>query len=552
VAAERLPAVTDSPDLERAHAAFASRAWIAAAAAYAAADTAQPLPPRELGQAGLAAHLGGDDEASATLMGRAHQAALDGGDPDFAAYMAFWLGMNMLNHGEFAVGVGWLARAQRVVEEHRLDSVVSGYLLVPQALRALDEGDAADAFASFGKAAAYADRFDDADLRTMSRLGRGQSLIALGEVERGVGFLDDAMLAVTAGEVSTVVTGIVYCASIETFHRIYDLRRAQGWTEALMRWRDEQPDLAAFRGRCLVYRAELLRIHGDWTSATSEVRLAEELLLRPPPEPAAGEAFYLQAELCRLRGDLEAAESAYRAGLEWGRRAEPGLALLRVAQGRSDAGLTMLARAIDETPPGFDRAPLLDAIVAIASATGDAPRARAAADEILALARTAEVPLLDAVAARADGAAHLAAGEPRQALQAFRRARDLWRDLDAPYDAARVREGIGLACRALGDEESATIELEGARDTFERLGAAPDVDRLRAILGTEAPSAGGLSAREVEVLRHLARGQTNRQIAAALGISERTIDRHVSNIYTKLDISSRAAATAFAYEHDLV
>jgi ATP/maltotriose-dependent transcriptional regulator MalT len=539
-------------DIDLARAAFARREWLASARAYAAADRAGTLDASDLGQAALAMHLGGQHERAATLMARAHEAALDGGDPTFAAYLAFWLGMMLVNRGEHAVAGGWLARSQRIVEEHGLDSVVNGYLLVPQALQALDAGDAHAALQLFERASAYADRFGEVDLATMARLGRGQSLIVLGEIDRGVALLDDAMLEVTSGELSPVVTGIVYCASIEAFHGLYDLRRAQGWTEALTRWRNEQPDLVPFRGRCLVFRAELMRFHGDWPSATAEVQLAEEVLLRPPPEPAAGEAFYLQAELCRLRGEFDAADAAYREAAGWGRRAEPGLALLRLAQGRVEAARTMLDRAIDETPTGLSRAPLLEATVTIAIADARLDKARGAADELGRLAGITSTPLLDAVAASADGAVRSASGEPLAALSAYRRAADLWQTLDAPYELALIREGIGLACRELGDEENAKIALEAARAAFERLGALPDARRLDAFLGVPPPTPGGLSAREVEVLGRLAHGATNREIATALGISERTVDRHVSNIYAKLDVSSRAAATAFALEHRLV
>ncbi len=544
--------MTTAADLELARAAFARHQWSAAAQAYAAADRAGGLDARDLGQAALAAHLGGDDAAATALMSRSHHTAIDAGNPAFAAFIAFWLGLMLANRGEMAVAGGWLARSQRLVDEHGLDTAVVGYLLVPQALQALEAGEADGAFTLFERAAAIAERFQEVDLATLSRLGRGQSLIALGEVARGVAYLDDAMLAVTSGEAGPVVTGIVYCASIEAFHRIYDLRRAQGWTEALTRWRAEEPDLVPFGGRCLVYRAELMRFHGDWSSAAAEVRLAQEALLRPPPEPAAGEAFYLQGELARLGGELDAAETAYGQAAGWGRRPEPGLALLRLAQRHRPAAMAMLNRAIDETPSGLQRAPLLDALVTVAIAGDDLDAARAAADELTHLAGVAAAPHLEAIAASANGAVRLAAGEPLAALTAFRRAGDLWQALDAPYESARVREGIGLACRDLGDADAAAISLEAARAAFERLGAGPDVRRLEALLGLQRPAPGGLSARELEVLRLLAEGKSNRAIAADLGISERTVDRHVSNIYTKLDVSSRAAATAFAYEHDLV
>jgi DNA-binding CsgD family transcriptional regulator/tetratricopeptide (TPR) repeat protein len=544
--------MTTDTHLETARTAFARHEWTAAAQAFAAADEASPLGSADLDMAGLARHLIGDDDAAVAILARAHQAALASGETLHAARVAFWLGMMSADRGDVAVAGGWLSRASRLVEESGTDSVEAGYLLIPQALRSFNEGDSATAFGLYEQAAEVADRFHEADLATIARVGRGESLIALGEIERGVALLDDSMLALTSGEVGPVWTGIVYCASIEAFHRIYDLRRAQGWTEALTRWCAEQPDLAPFRGRCLVYRADLMRFHGAWLEAAEEVRRAEEWLLRPPPAPAVGEAYYVEAELLRLRGELDAAEAAYREASRWGRRQEPGLALLRLAQGRGPAALTMIRRAIDESSNELDRTPLLEALVEISIAGGDVDGARAAADDLARVASLADTPFLHAIAAVADGSARLAAGDPSSALATFRRAFNLWRAIDAPYELARVRVGIGLACRALGDEETAAMEFSAARDAFEGLGAAPDVRQVDAITGAAPPMPGGLSPREAEILRHLAGGGTNRQIAETLGISERTVDRHVSNIYTKLDVSSRAAATSFAHEHHLV
>ena len=540
------------PDaLQLAHAAFERREWTAAASAFADADRTRPLDAADLARSGLASHLIGNDDTAEAMLVRAHQAALAAGEAPFAARMAFYLGMMIANRGDMAVAGGWLSRAHRVLEESGADAVERGYILLPQAIQAVDE-DPRTALALFEQAAGFAERFDEPDLAAMARLGRGRCLIAMGEVQRGVALLDDAMLAITSDEVGPIAVGIVYCGAIEAFHEIYDLRRAQGWTDALTRWCAAQPDLAPFRGRCLVFRADLMRFHGSWTEATDEVHRAEEWLLRPPPEPAVGEAYYVEAELHRLRGEHESAEVAYREASRWGRRAEPGLALLRVAQGRPAAGMTMITRAIDEAPHQLARAPLLDALVEIAIAAGAVEQARSAADELAHLVHVSASPVLAAIAARADGSARLAAGDPRAALGALRQAAHQWQALDAPYDLARVRVGLGLACRALGDADGAAIELATAREVFDRLGAKPDVRRVDEIGGAAAPVPGGLSAREVEVIRGLAAGRTNREIADALGISERTVDRHVSNIFTKLDVSSRAAATAFAYEHDLV
>ena len=283
----------DLPEaLELAHAAFGSREWTAAASSFRDADRETQLAARDLAMAGLASHLIGDDDTAQAMLVRAHQAALAAGEAPFAARMAFYLGMMIANRGDWAVAGGWISRAQRVLDDSGADSVERGYVLLPRAIQAVDQ-DPAAALALFEEAATFAERFEEPDLAAMARLGRGRSLIAMGEVQRGVALLDDAMLAVTSDEVGPIAVGIVYCAAIEAFNAIYDLRRAQGWTDALTRWCATQPDLAPFRGRCLVFRAELMRFHGAWPEATDEVRRAEEWLLRPPPEPAVGEAYYV-------------------------------------------------------------------------------------------------------------------------------------------------------------------------------------------------------------------------------------------------------------------
>jgi ATP/maltotriose-dependent transcriptional regulator MalT len=538
--------------LELGREAYARQAWGDAYAHLSGSDAGGALAIEDLERLATAAHMLGRVDDATRAWERAHQAAVREGNPARAARHAFHLVMGFGRSGEFAQAGAWFARAERLVEEAGPDCVERGYLLIPAALRSLDEGDPSAAFEQFSAAAAIAERYDDPDIATLGRLGRGQALIAMGETAQGVALLDEAMIAVTAGEVSPINIGIVYCASIEAFQAIFDLRRAQEWTAALSQWCDSQPDVVPFRGRCLVFRAELMQFHGLWQDAITEAQRAHDWLSRPPIEPALGEAHYQQAEMHRLRGDYAKAESDYGEASRWGRRPDPGRALLRLAQGDSEAAAATIRRAIDEADEAT-RSKLLEPCVEIMLARGDLEAASAAAHDLDALAERSGAALLRAMASRSDGAVRLAEGETSAALSALRRSWTLWRDLDAPYEAARVRMQIGLACRALGDHDTARLELEQARRVFAELGANPDLARVDRLMGaTDSPAAGGLSPREREVLQLVARGRTNRDIAAELVISERTVDRHVSNIFSKLGVSSRSAATAYAYEHDLV
>ena len=463
--------------------------------------------------------------------------------------------MRLFNQGEPAKAGGWLARAKRVLDDADEECVEQGYLLIPEALEVIEGGDPRTAYGIFEQAGAFAERFGDPDLLTMSRLGRGDALVRLGETTDGIRWLDEAMVAVTTEETSSFVAGIVYCAVIDICVYMFDLRRAQEWTTALTRWSDGQPDLVPFRGQCLVHRARLLELHGSWTEGVGEARRACDLASLPVNFQVAGSAFYQLAELYRLLGEADRAEDAYRQARERGRSPQPGLALLRLAQGQADAAAGALRRELDEARDVVPRAALLPAYVEVMLTVGDAEAARSGAEELSTIAGDHVAPYLHGVAGHATGTLLRLTGDPRGALAPLRRAMMAWGELDAPYLAARTRVEIGLACQALGDEDSARLELEAAARAFGELGAKRDAQAAATAMTEAIHSAerlGPLTAREVEILRLVATGSSNRAIAAELVISEKTVARHVSNIFTKLGLSSRSAATAYAYQHGLV
>lgn len=545
--------MTTTGTLERGREAFRRQSWADACTLLSAADREAALEIDDLERLAMTEFLIGKESDAADVWARAYHECLRLGDAVRAARCAFWLGFGLVDIGELARGRGWLARAQRQIDDGGQDCVEQGYLHLPVALERFDQGDVAGAYATFDHIATIAERFGDVNLRTFAGLGRGHTLTRLGEIDRGVALLDEVMVAVTSGEVAPIVAGTVYCAAIEICQEIFDLRRAREWTASLDHWCATQPDLVLFRGQCLVYRAEIMQWHGAWPDALDEAQRACARISQQAGHPAIGQAHYRMAEIYRLRGEFTKAEEAYRQASRWGRAPEPGLALLRLAQGRVDAAEAAIRRALDEAQDRLTRSRLLAGHVEIMLATGDVQAAHVSAEELLEIATILGAPLISAMSAYAGGAVHLREGNVREALALLRDAWRAWQMLDAPYDAGRTRVLIGLACRSLGDEDTATMELDAALWAFQQLGAVPDCVGVEALLKKVSPTAtGGLTTREVEVLRLVAAGKTNRTIADDLVISEKTVARHISNIFSKLNLSSRAAATAFAYEHNLL
>ena len=532
--------------------AYERRSWATAFGQFSAADRAQPLEPADLERFALAAYLSGHDEACEPLWTRAYHDLEAHGEIERAARCAFWQGMTLFNRGQSAAGGGWMAKARRLLDDHQRDCAERGYLLVPGAVASAIRGDFQSAAELFEQAAAIGDRFGDHDLRALARQSRGRALTMLGRIDEGVALFDEVMVAVTADELSPIAAGVVYCNVIEACTAVFDLKRAQEWTAALGRWCDTQPDLVPYHVTCLARRSEILQLNGRWDDALREAAKACERVATRSHLLGAGLAFYQLGEMHRLRGDFPAAAAAYRSASEHGKSPEPGHALLCLAEGNIAAAVAAIRRCRGEAQDRKARARALLACVEVSIAAGDVAAAREAANELEGEAAQLEVPLIRAFARRAMGAALLAASDASGALGFLQEARASWRQLDAPYEVARTGVLIGLACRACDDHQNAVDELEAAKQIFERLGAKPDLERVRTLMAAPGRPSGPLTAREIEVLSLLATGQTNRAIAQQLRISERTVARHLSNIFVKIGVSTRSAATAYAYRHNQV
>jgi DNA-binding CsgD family transcriptional regulator len=545
--------MTGTAALARGRDAFQRQAWSDARTWLAQADRETPLEPEDLERLAAAAFLVGEDAASIDALTRAHHGFLQRGDPVPAARNAVRLAFTMFERPALqSQATGWVARARRLIDECAIDCAERGFLLCAEAFMKVRSSDPAGAGTLFAQAADVGTRFKDRNVLALARHGQGRVLLFQNRTAEGFAMLDEVMVSVTCGEVDPVISGVVYCSVLSACHDVFDLRRAKEWTTALTAWCDAHPDML-FRGECLVRRSEMLQLQGAWDEALEEAEQACARLHERSPARDAGISPYRAAELYRLRGDFPKADELYRRASQAGRNPHPGLALLRLAQGQVEAAAVAIRHELQEKRSPAVRAETLRAAVEILLATKDPVAARSAAEELTRIASAVNAPFLRASSSEAEGAVALASGDAGAAMTLLRDACAIWRELEAPYEIARSRELTGLAYRQLGDEEGAQLEFEAAAETFERLGARPDAARLASLITAPSPDVRGpLTGREVEVLRLIAAGKTNRAIAMELAISEKTVARHVSNILTKLDLPSRSAATAYAYSRNLV
>jgi ATP/maltotriose-dependent transcriptional regulator MalT len=536
-------------ELLQAREAYERRDWIAAYDGLSDLES-DDLSGADFAELATAAFLLGRTNDCVLAMQRAFQAHRDAGEDLAAARCAFWLAKLLLTHGEPAVGGGWVSRAQHLVDARTDDPVERGYVKLLQMFQSLFSGD----FGSVGELAAevqrYGEQHDDPDLLAMGLSARGRMMMYTGQVSEGLSLLDEAMVGVAAGEVSPVFAGEIYCLMIEACQEVSDFGRAAEWTSMLARWCDSQRGLVPYTGQCAVHRGQIMRVRGAYPQALDEFARAVERYEAAEFAPAVGLAWAERAEVLRIRGEHDASEAAYERAASYGHDTQPGHALLWLNRGRTAAAVAAVRRLLSEPRDPVHRSQLLPASVEVLLAEGAVDEAATVARELAALAESFGCAALQAMAERSGGHVLLVQGEHATAVPALRRAARIWGALDAPYEVARCRLLLGQAFRALGDVESGRAELEGARAAFVTLGAVPAEQEAAQLLAPTAP--GGLTAREVEVLRLVASGKSNPAIAAALVLSEKTVARHLSNIFNKLGVTSRTAAAAFAFEHHLV
>ncbi|HET8737415.1 MAG TPA: hypothetical protein VFM69_12525 [Pricia sp.] len=443
--------MADIKPIDQGRKSFRQRAWNDAFHQLSDADREARLNPKDLELLAVAAYLIGYISESNALWTRAHNEYLNNSNIERAVHCAFQMGFGLFHMGEIARATGWFARARTLLDEGLSNCVEEGYLLLPVALQSLSEDDAKKSLATFEQAGQIGDRFGDRDLMALTRLGRGQALVRLGETRAGTVLLDEAMAAVDSGEISPIFEGIIYCAAIETCHGIFDLGRAHQWTEAMSDWCDAHPQLVPFRGECLTRRSQIMQMHGQWSKAIEEAFRGTEFLAKSISEPATGEAFNQLGELFRLRGEFAQAEEAYRKAVRWGRIRNPGLALLRFAQGRINTAKKSIETAMMEATSLKARPRVLTAYIKIMLAANDLEAARQAADELTDIANRLNATLINAWAAKGVGAVLLYEGDTANGLIQMRRAWTIFEKLDAPYENALVRVLIGKAYHQLGD-----------------------------------------------------------------------------------------------------
>jgi len=485
--------VLTADPLEAGRDAFERRAWREAFERLNEADRLRRLTASDLEALAKSAWWIGRSAECISAFERAYAAFLDGGDKAHAAFVALTIRREYLAKLSASVAQGWLRRAEQLLEGEEPVSMAQGYLAIAHGELAFERGELDHALTHFDRAVEIASGLDDRDLQAWSAMRRAHALAASGRLDESWELMEDVAASAVGGELGAVTTGAAFCNVMAACRDSADYRRGSEWAEVSKAWCERQ-DIAGFPGICRVHRAEFMRLTGAWAEADAEVRRATEELIDFHPA-VAGAAFNELGQIRLRMGDLDAADEAFEQALQLGDAAQPGRAQLLLARGSADAAAASIRSALDDVDwDRLARARLLPVQADIARTRGDAETAASAAEELRAFARGFGTSAVRAAAAHATGVTALVSQDHAEAAQRFREARKLWREIDAPYEAALETVALGETLTSSGDAEAAKLELQSARKTFERLGARPDLARADTLLASlDRPAA----AREV-------------------------------------------------------
>jgi ATP/maltotriose-dependent transcriptional regulator MalT len=536
--------------VQRGRGAYAQADWKAARDAFTQAHSAGSLGVDDLALLGRAAWWLGDVHQALSLSEEvfAQYCAVD--RTRDAAMTALQLSLLWMTRGDLTVGAAWLARARRLLADLPEDPG-HGYLIYLETSMSLDGHAEPWAAASVDRLRALAASTGDPALASLSDVASGMAALRRGDTDEGFERLDEAMLPVLAGRVAGEWAGDVYCTIIHVCHELADFQRMEDWTAATERWCTHFGSDAIYTGICRVHRLELLSARGEWAHAEARIARESQDLLRANPW-VASEGFYQLGEIHRLRGDSEAAREAFAAARRAGSDAQPGAALLDLADGHTEEAWRGITDALD-TRDQLARARLLRSAVEIALAAGRLGDAEPLGDELREAASRYATRGFRAWAAHVEGMLALTHRDHVRALDRLNEAESLFRLDRLPYDTADALVWIARTHRASGDDARSRRAIRRAREILAELGAAAEFATLGENDGAIAPAAattfGPLTTREAEVLACVASGASNRDVAARLYISEKTVGRHLANIYAKLDVGTRTAAAAWWHAH---
>ncbi|NIK57357.1 helix-turn-helix transcriptional regulator [Kribbella shirazensis] len=537
--------VVATAHLSRARELHTASRWEEACVEYAAADAVEPLAVHDLEAYAEAAQVSARGTEAVVLLRRIFDLRLAANELDDAAYAAFWLWWAFFTSNELVQANGWLQQVGRALGP---ELAGSPWLRIPEAMFQGMTGNHSHAEELLSAVV----EGSHGDVVPWALSMWGQTLIDAGRLQDGLDRLEEAMAALFEDGLSARVTPWIYCAAVRGCCLARDFTRARAWNRSMARWLDSLDSLGgAYLGNCRIYRSRLLCLTGAWPDALDEIAAVCDDL-DGYAGWVCGHAFYQLGEVRRLRGEWDAAEEAYLRAAQHGCPTQPGLSLLRLAQGDVDAASAGVRRALTEVTTTPDRLDVLKAAVTIHLEEGNLEAARDAVAEFENITAEVTTPVIQAEAYAVRGALALSEGDAGSALPLLRRAVGAWQAQDAPHEVAQLNVLIGQACHALGDHDGAQLEFSAARETFERLGARPDLAQLDRIAATTGTGTHGLTHREIEVLCAIAQGKSNRAIANELHLSERTVHRHVANIFIKLGVDSRTAAVAHAIKERIV